>query len=91
MIEILGITLTAEMLITLGVAFAVDELLPFLPTKANGIAHAILLGIKKAKITKRRGPGEDKLDRVLAELEALKELQEAGPAIDRVLKEVRGR
>ena len=91
MIEILGVTLTVETLITLGVALAVDELLPFLPTKANGIIHAIMLGLKKAKISRIKTPGEKKLDLVLAKLEALQEIQETGSKIDRVVRDIQGR
>lgn len=91
MIEILGITLTAETVITILVAFAVDELLPFLPTKANSISHAIILGIKKSKALRGRSRGEDKLDLVLQKLEALQELQETGQKIDDAIKQVRGR
>jgi hypothetical protein len=70
MIEILGVTFTVEMLIALGVAFAVDELLPFLPTKYNGIAHAVILGLKKAKIGQRVNVDlTTKVDRALELLE----------------------
>lgn len=70
MIELLGVAITGEMLVTLGVAFAIDELLPFLPTKYNGIAHAVILGIKKAKIGRRSKPELDqKIERVLTLME----------------------
>jgi hypothetical protein len=91
MIELLGITLSIETVATLAVAFFVDELLPFLPVKANGIAHAVVLGLKKSKLGLRQSDKEDKLDLVLAKLEALEQLQEVGPEIDDVLKQVRGR
>jgi hypothetical protein len=91
MFEILGITLTLETVVTLGVAFLVDEALPFLPVKANGIVHAIVLGLKKSKLGRRPSKQEDKLDLVLSKLEALQELQETGNKLDDVLKQVRGR
>jgi hypothetical protein len=91
MFELLGITLSIETVATLGVAFLVDELLPFLPGKANGIFHAIVLGIKKSKLGRKPSKQEDKLDLVLAKLEALEQLQETGTKIDNVLKQVRGR
>lgn len=64
MIELLGLTLSGEAIIALGVAFLVDEVLPFLPTKYNGIAHAIITGIKRTKIGKP-SKLDEKLDRVL--------------------------
>lgn len=91
MFEVLGVTLTLETVVTLGVAFLVDEALPFLPVKANGILHAVILGLKKSKIGRRPSKQEDKLDLVLAKLEALEQLQETGTKIDSVLKQVRGR
>jgi hypothetical protein len=91
MFELLGITLSIETVATLAVAFLVDELLPFLPVKANGIVHAIVLGLKKSKLGRHPSKQEDKLDMVLAKLEALEQLQETGTKIDNVLKQVRGR
>jgi hypothetical protein len=91
MFELLGITLSIETVATLAVALIVDEVLPFLPGKANGIVHAIVLGLKKSKLGRHPSKQEDKLDLVLAKLEALEQLQETGTKIDNVLKQVRGR
>lgn len=91
MIELLGVAITGEMLIALGVAFAIDELLPFLPTKYNGIAHAVIMGIKKARFSNKPSPQADKLDQVLEKLQELQELQETGGKIDSIVRNVRGR
>ena len=65
MIELLGLSLSYEAVIVLLVAFGVDELLPFLPTKANGIVHAVVLGLKKSQLFKGTKPKDDRIDEVL--------------------------
>lgn len=66
MIEFLGFAITYEALIAMGTALAIDELLPFLPTKAKGIVHAIVLGIKKSGLGRGAKKLEDeRIDEVL--------------------------
>jgi hypothetical protein len=91
MIELLGITVTYELLVGLGVTLLIDEVLPFLPTKANGIVHAIVLGVKRSKLARKSSPQADKIDEVLDKLNELKEMQENAEKIDRVVRSVRGK
>jgi hypothetical protein len=66
MIELFGITIAYEAIVAIITALAIDELLPFLPTKANGITHAIVLGIKKSKLGRDAKRVEsEKIDEVL--------------------------
>jgi hypothetical protein len=66
MIELFGITIAYEAVIAVITALAIDELLPFLPTKANGITHAIVLGIKKSQLGRKAGKQDnEKIDEVL--------------------------
>ena len=69
MIELLGVAISAEMLITLGVAFLIDEILPFLPTKYNGILHAVVLGLQKSRIGRNNKSVDAKIDKVLSLME----------------------
>jgi hypothetical protein len=94
-VEIIGITLTYETIFWLTV-FAVDELLPLLPIKANSFTQLFASIVRALKPMRK----EDEIiaglvaevQKVREEIKALKEgSNEDTKALDDLLNEVRGR
>jgi hypothetical protein len=94
-VEILGITLTYETIFWLTV-FAIDELLPLLPIKANSFTQLFASTVRALKPMRK----EDEIiaglvaevQKVREEIKALKEgSNEDTKALDDLLNEVRGR
>jgi hypothetical protein len=84
MIEIFGVAVSYEVAILLSV-FLVDEILPFLPMKYNGLAHGLVRLLTKVHIR----PGRDeRIELVLRRLDELKYEVDASK-LDSLIKEVR--